>query len=242
MNTQSLLVSTDNFLLEVDHLLLYDPEGVPGVSILQEFGLHCSEQVVRRESQGTVSKIFFFENTYLELLWLEDENAVKQQAAHTGMDILVRTRWQQTGASPFGIGLRCKPSPANLRRRSSRIRWAEWMRLGTPVNFSAENLASVAEPICFAIPHHLALTTWLNRSCERHRQLISHPLGVKQLTGVKIAVNSNEELTNAVSLLERHGVVAIERGPYPLLELTFDGGSRGKVLDARPILPMLLKC
>lgn len=115
------------------------------------------------------------------------------------------------------------------------------MRPNLFIHFAAENLASVEEPICFVISDSIALTTWLERSSEVHQQLTSHPLGVKKLIGIKITVNSDKELTNAVSLLERHGVVAIERGTYPLLELTFDSGIRGEILDARPMLPILLK-
>lgn len=240
MSIQLLTVSADNFLLEVDHLFIYATEGVPEVSILQEFGLHCSNQVVRRVGQGTASTIFLFENAYLELIWVEDEDAALQYAVQTGIDIPTRARWRQTGASPFGVGLRYKPGMGNPRLRS-RKRWAEWMRSDTSVNFSAENLASVEEPICFAIPDAIALTTWLDCSCETHRQLLSHPLGVKKLTDVKIAINTQKVLTDAVSLLSDNGVVAIERGTSPLLELIFDDGSSGEVLDARPMLPILLR-
>lgn len=44
-----------------------------------------------------------------------------------------------------------------------------------------------------------------------------------------------------MSLLSTHIAVAIEREESPLLELTFDEGIREKNLDARPILPILLK-
>jgi hypothetical protein len=111
----------------------------------------------------------------------------------------------------------------------------------TSINFSAENLANVEEPICFTIPNNIALTTWLDRTRANHQQLISHPLEVKKLTGVKITVNSHRGLTNAVALLEDNGIIAIDRGQSPLLELIFDENAKGKVVDARPILPIVLK-
>lgn len=233
-------MSANNFLLEVDHLFVYVTEGLPGVSILQEFGLHYSNQVVRRTSQGTALTIFFFENTYLGLIWSEDKNVVEQHAAQTGIDIIARTHWQQTGASPFGVGLRSKLGTANPKRRSSRKLWGEWMRSDMSVYFSAENLSNVKDPICFAIPNYISLTSWLNCYCEKHQQLISHPLGIKKLTGTKITITGDKKLTDAVSLLESNGVVAIERGIFPFMELTFDGGAKG-ILDARPILPILLR-
>ncbi|MEG4005571.1 VOC family protein [Microcoleus sp. Pol11C1] len=239
MSTQSLLVRPDNFLLEIDHLFIFVTEGRAAVSFLQDFGLYCSERVVRRVEQGTISTIFFFENTYLELIWIEDEKAAQQHTARTGIDVLARARWPQTGASPFGIGLRSLPE-MTTQIPGSRKHWAEWMHPDTFIKFSPQNIANAAEPICLAIPNDIALTTWLDRSCERHQQLITHPLGVKKLTSVKIAVDRDKELSEAVSLLDRNGVVAIERGTSPLLELTFDGGIKGKIVDARPTLPMRL--
>ncbi|MCW6050910.1 VOC family protein [Lyngbya sp. CCAP 1446/10] len=239
MSTQLLQVPTDNFLLEIDHLFIFVTEGRAGVSFLQNLGLHCSEQVVRRPEQGTISTIFFFENTYLELIWIEDENAAQQHTARTGIDFLARARWLQTGASPFGIGLRSLPEMTNLIP-GSRKHWAQWMHPDSFIRFSPQNIANAAEPICLAVSSDIALTSWLDRSCERHQQLITHPLGVKKLTSVKIAVDRDKELSEAVSLLDRNGVVAIERDTSPLLELTFDGGVKGEIVDARPTLPMRL--
>ena len=235
MGTQLLTVVND-LLLEVDHLVVYVTEGSTSVSVLQEFGLHCSSRRVQRPEQGTASQIIFFENAYLELIWVEDEQAVEEYAARTGIDILKRTRWQQTRASPFGVGLRCESGTAAQSKY-----WVEWMRSHTYINLAAENLARVEEPICFVIPDSIALTTWLDRSLEAHQQLISHPLGVRTLTGIKITLNSDKELTNAVSLLDRNGIVTIERGTAPLLELTFDSSTKAKILDARPMLPIQLR-
>lgn len=230
------LAVVNDLLLEVDHLVVYVSEGSTSVSVLQEFGLHCSSRRVKRPEQGTASQIIFFENAYLELIWVENERAVEEYAARTGIDILRRTRWQHSRASPFGVGLRCESGTADQRKY-----WVEWMRSRTYINLAAENLAKEEEPICFVIPDSIALTTWLDRSLEAHRQLISHPLGVRTLTGVKITLNSDKELTNAVALLDRNSIVAIERGTTPLLELTFDGGTKGKILNARPMLPILLR-
>lgn len=227
-------------MLEVDRIFFHTTKGEASVSVLQKLGLHCSNHLVRRVEQGIASRIIFFENTCLELIWIEDEYAAKQQAVRTGIDTLSRVRWQHTGASPFGIGLRRKSETTKLMRHR-RKHWADWMRPNISVNFADDNLANAEEPICFVIPDSVALKTWLDCSIETHQQLISHSLGVKKLTNVKITVTSDKELTNAVSLLLRYGVVAIERGTSPLLELTFDNGTRGEILDTRPILPILFK-
>lgn len=241
LSAQSLLGNRESFLLEVDHLLICALEEGIGVSILQEFGLHCSNQIVQHVGQGTASTILFFENAYIELLWVKDEKIAKQQARQPGLAPLTRARWQQTGASPFGVGLRFKPIPTHLRRRRARKYRTECVFEGMSVSLAAENLANLDEPLCFVVPEAIAFTNWLDHSSEAHRRLISHPLGIKKLTGVKITVDSDKELTNAVSILKDNGVIAVERGTSPLLELTFDSGLKEKVFDARPILPICLR-
>jgi hypothetical protein len=232
-------VHTDNFLLEIDHLLIFALEEILEVSILQEFGLCCNTQIIRRVEQGTASRVFFFENVYLEVVWLEDKERARQHAIDTGIDILARTCWQQTGASPFGIGLRCKREIDDFMPYSKIHRFRR-NQLDRSIKFSQENLAHLTEPLCFTIPNHLALTTLINCSCQQHRQLIYHPLGVKKLTSTNITINGNEKLTNTISLLDRHNVLTIQRGIFPLLDLTFDNNLKQKIIDFRPILPMLI--
>ncbi|MCC5624717.1 VOC family protein [Nostoc sp. CHAB 5715] len=240
MQTTSPQISGDDFFLEVDHIFVCTTKGAESVSVLEELGLYCSNQLVQHVKQGTASKIIFFENTFLELIWIEDKHLVEQQSELIDVHTLMRVREQHTEASPFGIGLRRKSDESKLMSHSTSD-WVEWMRGQMYISFAAENLANQEEPFCFVIPDCIALTTWLDRSLTAHQRLISHPLGIRKLTSVKIIINSDKNLTDAMSVLCTHSAVAIEQGGSPLLELTFDEGIREKHLDARPILPILLK-
>jgi hypothetical protein len=44
-----------------------------------------------------------------------------------------------------------------------------------------------------------------------------------------------------VRLLRDAGVLRIDQGASPLVELTFDGGSRGATKDFRPELPLVIR-
>jgi len=227
-------------LLEIDHILLYLTDGQLGASVLEELGFTVSAHTIGNANQGTASKLIFFENAYIELIWIEDEDAAEQYGTQTGADILNRTRWQQTRASPFGISLRHRSNLTALQSYS-RQPWAESIQFNTLISFSAENLASTAEPLCFLIPEQLALTNWLDLSSEFHQRLVAHPLGVKTLTDVKFTITGEQDLSETPAYLAESGIITIERGISPLLELTFDHGYTGKLLDARPVLPVLIK-
>jgi len=227
-------------LLEIDHVLLYLADGQLGASVLEELGFTVSAHTIGNTNQGTASRSIFFENAYIELIWIEDEDAAEQYGTQTGVDILNRTHWQQTGASPFGISLRHRSTLTALKSCSRQPR-AEPIQCNTFISFSAENLASTAEPLCFLIPERLALTNWLDLSLEVHQQLVAHPLGVKKLTDVKITITGEQDLSDTPAYLAESGIITIERGISPLLELTFDHGYTGKLLDARPVLSVLIK-
>jgi hypothetical protein len=233
-------IIANNLFLEIDHICIYLPDGARGTSVLEEVGIHSPARAIKRAEQGTVSRLIVFENAYLELIWIEDENAAKQHAAQTGIDMLARSCWRQTRASPFGISLRRSGTAKPMS--DSRQDWDEGMRPEIFINFATDNLACLVEPMCFLIPDSLALTSWLDCKAHVHQQLLSHPLGTRHLTSVKIAIDSYQELSDAVSLISRQGEIAIERGSPSLLELTFDSGVKGKVLDLRPALPIILNC
>jgi hypothetical protein len=69
----------------------------------------------------------------------------------------------------------------------------------------------------------------------------SHPLGVKRLTKIRLAIPTSER-SPAASLLATNGLVNIETAAAPLMELTFDDSVQGKVVDARDTLPLRLIC
>jgi hypothetical protein len=241
MLTQSSQVNLDldNFFWEIDHILLFT-ESISNISILQEFGLHCSKQVVHHLDQGTASVVIFFENIYIELVWIENRDIVKQCTEFRGLDILTHSNWQQTGASPFGIGLRSKPEKTKIKSQFEK-RKIKKQNINFPAKFSSENLSQIEEPVFFLVPDKLALTSWLDCSFAKHQQLITHPLGVKKLTKINVGLDTNKKLTNTIRLLEQNEIVSIKTNTAPLLELTFDNYYQDRAINLQPLLPICIK-
>lgn len=228
MKTQ-LLTSTEDFLLEVDHIFICITAREQATTAFQKLGLCCPDYIIQNVEQGTASNLVFFQNAYLELIWIEDVNIFEQHPIEISINIAARAFWQQTGASPFGVCLRCKPNLPNLENPHPFI------------FFTADNLSRTVEPACFFLPDLLTFTNQLASTSIIHKQLTSHPLGIKKLTDVMITVVSDEELSSTLNTLSTNGAVTVVRGRFPLLELTFDQGVKGKVLDVRPVLPIRLK-
>ncbi|MGJ3246533.1 MAG: VOC family protein [Elainellaceae cyanobacterium] len=227
----------DDFLLEPDHFIIYTDNRTSAVERLQELGFFVNQSVHYIEC-GTVSSIVFFENIYLEIVGIDETVAIAQSGL-LGLDQIERIHWRKTLVSPFGLGLRCKQNSVGSLHANETLEWMSFSN--SSIYFETNNFSKTDEPFCFLVPAALALTTWLNPSLQHHRNLFSHLLNVQRVTDVKITVHAYSKLSNVVTTLLQNRVLSINRGLFPLLELTFDGGITGKTVDIRPLLPLILK-
>ncbi len=229
-------------------------KGAPEREALIKLGLRTDDKVTRHTGQGTASIGFVFENAYLELLWVEDE--AEFQAAESA-EFRARARWRQTGASPFGIGLRNRCGESHPPPLSYRDQRGEWMKPESSVYVIEDT--SPHEPEYFVVPPYMALPAWVGKVDT------SHPLGVRRISRVEVTVGSKgaphhrlsdfgvgsgfnfvsagsqKPLSHAAHTLRRSAHVRFKRGSEPLLRLTFDDARQGKTADLRPDLPLIIK-
>ena len=96
---------------ELDHVFVLCPSDAEAAAqALRHAGL-TEGSPNSHEGQGTACRRFFFENTYIELLWVCDSHAA--QSALTRRTRLWE-RWtnRTNGVCPFGIALRAGPNAA----------------------------------------------------------------------------------------------------------------------------------
>lgn len=222
-----------NFPLELDHVVVFTRVDAPEAQALESLGLTGFGGTTRHGNLGTASTSFFFENAYLELLWVRDESAAREALRPVGFDMQSRMTWRETAASPFGLMLRRRSGSTAPLPFPTRLVKAGWMPGEVFVEFAAE---VCAEPYYGIVPESLTYTSF-----KSNIPALPHPLGVKRLTGVRITVENNDLSPNA-SLLSTNGVATIEVGTSRLMELTFDDGLQGKTVDVRPTLPLRLVC
>lgn len=93
----------------------------------------------------------------------------------------------------------------------------------------------------FVVPDYISIGIPAVRERLKERsKTSSHRLGVSRLSNLKI-VTTGKKLTPTSELLTRSGIMKVERGKAPLVELTFDGGRQNKSINLRPQLPVVLK-
>jgi Glyoxalase-like domain len=233
------------FPLERDHIFIWVSQGAPEAAVLQKLGLYTDGRIHKHVGQGTSSMVFMFENAYLELIWVDEPEVARRKSQEMGTDMLARTDWKQSGASPFGIGLHHRAAGSNDLPFPTKRYWAEWMKPDTFL-LVAESSVNLKEPFYFVVPDYLAVPSaeqlkQVLASQPEYRKNFTHALGVRRLTGIKITSNQAGKFSETASMLSKNEVVVVKRGKSSHAELTFDGGTRGKVLDVRPTLPLILK-
>ena len=217
--------------IELDHVVVFTHVNAPEAQTLESLGLRGFGGTTRHGNLGTSSTSFFFEQHYLELFWIHDEPAAQNALAPLGFDLDARVAWRGTSASPFGLMFRWLPGASGPLPFPTRQLRAEWMPGEVFVDFAAE---VSAEPYYGVVPGDLSYLSFKSNIAEP-----AHIQGIKQLNRVWITVTS-DALSPIARLLSTNGLVSLQSGASPLMELTFDTGVQGKTLDIRPTLPLVL--
>jgi hypothetical protein len=229
--------------VEVDHVFIATRPGAPEAAALRAAGFRVPERVSRHTGGGTASVNILFENAYLELLYAD---STAGDAASSPADRAHWRRvfaWRESGASPIGVGLRRRAgAPDALPFPTERMPPQPWMRPDMEMRLVTTLRDSLA-PGVFVVPRSMGLPAWIDRMGRDSTgaSLLEHPLGVRRLTAVRVVVAHPDGMAPSVRRLHDAGVLRVEPGAAPLVELTFDGGARGATKDLRPTLPLLVR-
>lgn len=213
----------------LDHVIVLCDAGAPQAETLVQLGLTEGSSNVHR-GQGTANRRFFFENAYLELLWVDNLDAASREPARSTR---LWERWlrRHEGACPFGIALRPQDQEANVAAPFPT--WA----------YHAPYLpARVAIGIALATPLQAPEFLYLpfaTAPASKNLEPLSHPLGVRKLTGVRVGMPASRGARSpAADAAIELGVLQTYDASSYVAELTFDRGEGGNSATPFPQLVM----
>ena len=216
--------SANVFPLKLDHLFITVQKDAPETQALIQVGLRHSGSFNQHVGLGTKGTYFEFENAYLELLWIDDETEFAPIAALLGIP-------------PFGIAFRHQEgNTTSLPFEAYAFHW-DWMPPDSFLHIAKRDPAS-HEPLFFVVPDSMVFR---EDTTQAPSEMTIHPLGIKRLTELRVLVTS-PDLSATARLLSTNTNVRVESGSESRLELTFDGGIQGKIIDVRPALPLVIRC
>jgi hypothetical protein len=213
--------------LELDHVFVAVPEKAPQVSVLTSCGFEEGNRHPH-SGQGTASTGVFFENAYLELIWLEDSDAA-------GSPSVRRTHLYERvdlghEASPFGFGLR------KARKGSQPLPFSTWdyrppyLPEGASIAMGV-NSECLGEPLLFALP-------W--KSGPGY-ECPDHPNGSHAITKVTLGMSGAAHYSAELQRFSELNLVELNRGTESVLELELDRSRCGEEVDLRPEVPLVMR-
>jgi hypothetical protein len=219
--------------IELDHIFVLASPGLDEARTFVEFGL--SEGTPNTHpGQGTACRRFFFCNAYLELLWVTDP--AEAQSA-TIRPTHLWERWIARGAAcPFGLCFR----PSAQENCSIPFPTWEYRPPYLPESWSfhaGTNAGVLNEPVLFYLPFSRRPDS---RSAPT-KQVVEHAAGLRELTRVELISPNADSLSPAFEALLSTGVVRRRVGARQIIELGFDGESKGRVKDFLPRLPIVFR-
>ena len=212
--------------MELDHLFILCDVGAPEGDALVEMGLVEGSPNVH-PGQGTACRRFFFETSYLELLWVANPDEV-QSAPVRPTTLWDRWRRRREGGNPFGIVLRPPPVVgASLDPPFASSAYRPRYLDGASIAVASE--VPWEEPAFFWLPF------------QRHRarpamEPTTHRIG-RTITRIRIGL-PYAITSEAGDRVSAAGVVSFDRTDHDLLDLTIDDAPSGQARTLRPRLPL----
>ncbi len=219
------------FAIVVDHLFINASVGAPEADRLIALGFREGSSNVHH-GQGTRNRRFFFHNFMLELLWVDDSFAESNDQGVRRTRLL--DRWKDRDACPFGICLLPLTLDAGATPPFAAWQYRPPYAPGTAIQVASD--ATLEEPMWF----YLDSITPAEMKSVRSKERMEHPLGMRELTGLRVLMPTMP-ISQAAEVARRSGLVEFATGPEYLAELTFDGGESGGLADLRPELPLVIR-
>ena len=220
----------DDVTLELDHLFIMCEAGAPEADALSRLGVNEGSSNTH-PGQGTACRRFFFQNQYLELLWVCDPDEARDEAIRRTR---LWDRWSARGPSacPFGVVLRARGDDASQLPFATCPYAPGYLPKAFTIAIAAETPLTEPEFFVLRFPRGHA-----RAGQERH----PHAIPLKQVTDVRIGTPVARPFSAAARWAESSGLLSFERSDDYVLRMTFDGGTSGKTADLRPELPLALR-
>lgn len=220
--------------LALHHVFVCVSPDAPEAALLDRFGL-VRGSGTRHAGQGTRNIRYFFQNAYLELIWIDDPDQARSPLVRpTGLP--ERCRWRETGASPFGIALCRREETDEPPPFATRTYRPPYLPEGASIEI-ADSGGDFVQPLVFIVPSAAPPNTPPTDS-----QPGDHPAGVKCITAMRVTVATGSPVSEAVRFLMDVGIAHATRGQAPHLELVFDDGGNQTATQFEPQLPLTLRC
>jgi len=215
--------------MEFDHLFICVENPKDGAEQLRLLGL-TEGAANQHPGQGTENRRFIFENSFIELLFVTDQDELQSNLT-SPTKLHERFASNSQEASPFGICFR--PSKGNVTVPFES--WSYKPKFLPPELEIAVAKSPVSEPMWF----YLSFGARPDMATSKERQPSDHNCGFKCITSVKIF--APQASAASAKVVANVSGIEIFNGEEHLLQVGFDSEAQGMQKDFRPTLPLIFR-
>ncbi|WP_405207359.1 hypothetical protein [Aquimarina sp. LLG6339-5] len=205
--------------MEIDHIFIFSNNRGKEANELIEFGL--TEGSSRLHSgQGTTNRKFYFDNFFLEILWVLNEDEIQSELT-AKTKLWERSQFDKNGKSRFGLCLVNSESTDSLFEISEVYEpnyFPKGMSIDIITNEENPNL-----PWTFRLPYRGVK--------KENNEPIEHLNGIKSLTKVEFEIQTDSEKTNFENAFKNVENIEFTKSNGLSLTLEFDKNAQGKTKE-----------
>ncbi|WP_191488792.1 VOC family protein [Pseudomonas sp. FEN] len=216
--------------MEMDHLFICVHDAGRGADALQTLGL-VEGTPNAHTGQGTANRRFFFQNAFIELLYLTDELAAQSQLT-APTQLFDRLQCADGVAAPFGVCFR----PSSEGEKPPFPAW-EYRPVYLPAALKVDvGHAPVSEPMWF----FLSFAKRPDEAPIERAQPFEHPNGFREITSVRVTTPNSHAFSTPANCANQLNEFEIVHSHEHLVVLEIDHGASGQAHDFRPGLPLIM--
>ncbi|UZO81332.1 VOC family protein [Aquimarina sp. ERC-38] len=203
--------------MDIDHIFLFSDNNGKEAEKLVEFGLTEGSSRIH-PGQGTINRKFYFENFFLEILWVVDESEIRSKLT-SKTKLWERSQFKINNFSPFGLCLVNSKSTDQLFEQSEIYQpnyFPEGMFIDIITNEENPNL-----PWTFRLP--------FRNQKKAPQEPTNHNNGIQRLTRAKFEILMNKKDKNFRNYFQSSENVSFKSSHSNHLILEFDNFNQKKV-------------
>jgi hypothetical protein len=198
----------------VDHIFIFSDKAGKEADELKALGFKEGSSRVHPD-QGTRNRKFYFQNFFLEILWVHNEEELKNGKA-SKIGLLERSKFATNNYSRFGLGLVNDPSNDTLFLDGKKYFPAYF-----PEDLSIEYINEKELPWLFRLP-------FKGKTFDAGNEPINHPNNISTLSRADFSIRGKQINHGLAHHLKKLESIEFKPADDPSLCLTFDEHQRGK--------------
>ena len=213
--------------MKIDHIFIFSDCQGKEADELVKFGLTEGSNRIH-PGQGTRNRKFYFDNFFLEIVWVNSESEIKSELT-APTKLWERANYTLNGASPFGLCLASSDDIDDLFSQSLKYRPSY-----IPEDLSFEIITNEKKPY---LPWTCRLPATAVDLTAEPRQ---HQTGIEKLTKVKFGIQNKNFQNRFTDLLERDSKILFHYSDRHRLTLEFDNHKRNLTKNLKDI-PLVIE-